>query len=176
MSFIVPMVVAGAALISQAPHSSFTVENLCSSVDSQTLELEPFHESIVYQYQTMLYQQSGVIQSDDENTVKHKVRDFINSNMPRLLCARINFYPTNSNLLKLAVARQSQPFLDDALRVWKVDLNQIDNVDGATVLDYIIRKKAEAGSNRVLNQVYDNYYARFRAAGALTADEVRAAH
>jgi hypothetical protein len=30
------------------------VANLCSAVETQAYELDPFHDSIIYQYQTLL--------------------------------------------------------------------------------------------------------------------------
>lgn len=149
------------------------VRNLCAAVSEQTLELEPIHDYIVYRYQNMLARAAGVKPSDSEEILYRKTGAFIDANMPKLLCNQFNFNPANGNILKLAIARSSEPFIDNAINDWKVQLNQIDKVDDATVLDYILRRKVEAGSNANLVKIYDNYERKFRTAGALTAAELR---
>jgi hypothetical protein len=101
------------------------------------------------------------------------MRGWLNANMPRLDCRQFNFTPNGGNILKLAIARQSTPFIDDILIFWKVDLNQVDAVDGETVLDYIGRLREQAGANEKLVQMYSRYYDRFRKAGARKASELR---
>lgn len=150
------------------------VQNFCAAVQNQTEELEPRHDSILYRYQTLIYDAAGVEPHDNEAAVTLKVGSFLNANMPKLLCEFVDFNPRFGNILKLAVARQSDPFLRDALRVWKVDLNQVDDADGATVLDYIVRKRTEAGSNKNLVDLYQRLFDQFRRAGAKLRSELEA--
>lgn len=146
--------------------NSIHVGNFCAAVESQAIELEPKHDSVMYQYQTLIYDASCVESGDSEVSIKAKVQNFWNRYHDALLCKPVNFVPQNGNILKLAVSRQSDPFIDDSIRNWGVGLNHVDVADKSTVLDYIERKKKEAGSNSNLVRTYQRYYDRFRTAGA----------
>ena len=80
----------------------------------------------------------------------------MNANAASLVCNMTNFNPRNGSILKLAVARQADDFIGDAVVNWKVDLNQIDAIDGKTVLDYITDQRTNAGPTFVtmLNRYY----------------------
>ena len=142
------------------------VGNFCAAVESQAIELEPKHDSVMYQYQTLVYNASCVEAGDSESVIKAKVQNFWNKYHDTLLCKPVNFVPQNGSILKLAVSRQAEPFIDDSIRNWAVSLNHVDKVDQGTVLDYIDMKKRDAGSNANLVKIYQRYYDRFRAAGA----------
>lgn len=149
------------------------VGNLCAGVENQTEELEPTHSLVFHTYQERAAQAAGVIAGDDEATFNSKIGRWFNANMPRLLCNRQNFTIRNGNILKFAIARQSEPFITDVLGSWNVNLNQIDDTDGRTVLDYIDQRRREAGGNNNLIGIYTRYYDMFRAAGARHAAELR---
>jgi hypothetical protein len=148
------------------------VRELCATVSSQSGESAPFHSSIRFLYQTIILRESGVISTDTREEIASKVRVWFNANAHRLLCSSFNFLPRNGNILKLAISSQSDSFIDDALRRWRVDLNNVDAVDGGTVLDYIDQMRVDAGSNADIIRMYTRYYDRFRAAGALHAREL----
>lgn len=149
----------------------FNYGSFCTAVDSKEIELRSTHETVLYQYQTMVYDAAGVVPSDSPEIAYEKSRVFINANAPSLLCNMVNFNPRNGNMLKLAVARQFDEFIWDALTNWRVDPNQIDATDGKTVLDYITDRRASAGPTYA--RTLDRYYARFRAAGARHARELQ---
>ena len=152
--------------------SQFSIHGLCVAVSSQAGSVDPVHSSSMFLYQTIILREAGVISTDTREEIASKVRVWFNANAHRLLCSSFNFLPRNGNILKLAISSQSDSFIDDALRWWRVDLNNVDAVDGGTVLDYIDQMRAEAGSNASLNRIYTRYYDRFRAAGALHAREL----
>jgi tetratricopeptide (TPR) repeat protein len=143
---------------------SLHVGNLCAAVASQTEELEPMHDTIMYQYQTLLYNAAGVVTTDSESVVAQKVGSFINANISELRCNPVDFTPANGNLLKYAIARGADPFIDDVLRVWKVGLNHVDPVDGFTVLDYIEQRGDTYKPGTT--SLFEQRYKKFRAAGA----------
>lgn len=142
------------------------VGNFCAAVENQTDELDPSHPTISFRYQTLIYNASCVQPNDSEATIKAKIQNFWNRYHGTLTCIRQNFNPRDGNILKLAIARQSEPFIEDTLRSWQVSLNHVDSVDNMTVLDYIDLRKREAGSNQSLIRIYQRYYDQFRAAGA----------
>ncbi len=136
-------------------------------------EINPVHPGDRYRFQTILNMASGVMPSDTQEQVYAKIRTFLNRNMPSLLCSQSDFNPNNGNVLKLAVSRQSNRFIEFVLERWKPNLNQIDAVDGRTVLDYIEFRRTQAGATSTFGVTLDRYYKRFRAAGALHAREIR---
>jgi hypothetical protein len=147
--------------------------NLCAAIESQAIELEPQHALIAYQYETLIFEYSGVEATDTVVEINEKVRQKLDVAMPLLLCKPVNFVPQNGNILKLAVSRQVDSFIVSTLNDWKIDLNQIDETDDSTVLDYIKQKISDAGANANLARIYTRYYDRFRASGAKHAVELR---
>ena len=150
---------------------AFNFASFCTAVDSKEISPAPLHETVLYQYQDMLVEAAGVLASDSPEIAYDKIRLFMDASAPSLVCNMINFNPRNGNILKLAVARQSDEFIWDALTNWRVDPNQIDATSGKTVLDYITDRRATAGPN--FARALDRYYAQFRAAGARHARELR---
>jgi hypothetical protein len=151
---------------------SLSVRELCSAVATPSVELEPVHELAHYRYQNMLFRAAGVDPTDVKEVVNQKLRSFMNSHLPEMQCDLFNFNPRNGNILKLAAASLESPFIFDALNRWKIDLNQVDPVDGFTVLDAIEQRDDayKPGRTRVLK----NLYRRFRNAGARHRFEIEA--
>jgi hypothetical protein len=155
---------------------AFDVPSFCSAVDSQveaSADMASWHPSILYYYQAMLVKAAGVQPNESDEAAFAKIRAFMDS-AENLTCRTPNFVPANGNIYKLAVARQSSGFLDDALAHWHVDLNRVDAIDHKTVLDYIADRRKAAGSS-AFGLTLDRYYKRFRAAGALHAAELPSA-
>ena len=148
--------------------------NLCAAVADQTVELEPRHPAVMYQYQSLVYDAACVEAQDPEPVVVEKIQAFWNRYGSTLTCRPFDFTPRDGNILKLAVAEQADPFIVDVLSIWRVDLNRVDPVDGMTVLDFIELRQQEAGSNANLVGTYQRFFDRFRAAGAKRAAELPA--
>lgn len=163
-----------AAIQREASPRELRAENLCAAVESQAIELQPRHPDVVYQFQTLLYDAARVRPGDASPVAATKVGALFARRMPDFLCTPVNFVPQGGNILKLAVSRQADAFIDDALLVWRIDLNQVDRADGGTLLDYVRIKVRNAGSNASLAGVYQRYYDRFRKAGAKHAAELTA--
>lgn len=147
-------------------------KELCAGVATQTLEIEPRHDTVLYMYQSELYDAAGVVQSDSEAVLNAKVRKLLNERMPELLCNQVDFIPANGNILKLAVARQNDDFIFHVLNDWKPDLNQVDAADGRTVLDYIAWQRDRYAPEQSAHRVYQRMYDKFRKAGAKTRAEL----
>lgn len=134
--------------------------------------MNPSHPSIQYQYQTMIFSASCVVNSDSDDVIKAKVQNFWNKYHDRLLCNQFNFNPRNGNILKLAVAKQSGRFIADAVSRWQISLNHVDDADHLTVLDYIEQRRASAGENTPYGRTLKRYYDQFKAAGAKHSREL----
>jgi hypothetical protein len=146
--------------------------SFCTAVDSKSFENNPTRDGVLYQYQTMVYDAAGVLPNDSSEVAFQKSKAFMDANAASLVCNLINFNPRSGSILKLAVARQSNEFIWDAVVNWKLDLNQIDATDGKTVLDYITDRRASAGPT--FARTLDRYYKRFRDGGARHAHELPA--
>lgn len=169
------MMCAGFGLsLTTATHAqdrSFDFPSFCTAVDSKEMSPAPLHPDVLYQYQDMLVEAADVRPLDSSDVLNEKIRIFLNANSSSLVCNMVNFNPRNGNVYKLAVARQADDFITDALQHWRVDLNQIDATDGKTVLDYIADRRATAGPTYA--RTLGRYYDRFRAAGARHASELQ---
>lgn len=154
------------------PFDGEGITNLCAAVANPMTELDPYHASILWGYQSYIFHWAGVITTDNESQVSAKIRRFFDGTRSRLVCNQANFNPRNGNIFKLAIARQSKRFIDDVVR-WGVDLNQVDVVDGRTVLDYIRDRRAAVGEGSSFGQTLGRYYNKFRTAGAKHASELR---
>lgn len=170
---------ATSALGQSAPRrmiGTLDVAELCAAVDVQTIELEPVHDSVAYQFQNMLFKAAGVQAADDQEAINRKMRAFFNAHMPELLCANGFFTPKNGNILKYAVRNGGgNPLLDDVLANWKPDLDQVDAADGFTVLDFIEQKMDTYKPDKYRRRAFEADYARFRKAGARHRYELAAA-
>lgn len=167
-SVISPSIISNLVGVSERLNTTcpneLNIASFCGAVEAQVLENNPTRDDVLYRYQTMIYAASCVEASDSEEAVRLKVQNFWNRYHDRLSCNTLNFNPRNGNILKLAVARQADSFIDDTISSWRVGLNHVDTVDNGTVLDYIEQRKAQAGPT--FARTLQRYYDRFKAAGA----------
>ncbi len=174
--FILATLVSAQSANAQArppdPFDDPGITNLCAAVANPLAELDPYHPSILYRFESHIFHWAGVTPIDSESQMSAKIRKFFDGSGSRLVCNQANFNPRNGNIFKLAIARQSNRFIDDVVR-WSVDLNQVDAVDGRTVLDYIRDRRAAVGEGSSFGQTLGRYYNKFRAAGAKHASELR---
>ena len=170
LAFAICISASATATEAQVP-GELNIRTFCNAVDSKVPAGTFSHDTVLYFYQDMLVEAAGVSASDSPEIAYGKIRLFMDANSASLVCNLTNFNPRNGNVYKLAVARQFDGFIHDALDNWHVDLNQVDVADSKTVLDYITDRRATAGPTYA--RTLDRYYARFRAAGARHARELR---
>ena len=144
----------------------------CSAVESKLTETQPIHSSVRYRYQNLIYTAACIVSGDSNETIRAKIQNFWNRFHGEMTCNQYNFNPRNGSVLKLAVIRQSNRFIDDALSNWRIGLNHVDETDHLTVLDYIELRKAQAGPTSPMAVTYQRYYDRFRSAGAKHSREL----
>ena len=135
---------------------------ICNAIDNQLMQnpRTARHPDIRFIFENLFADAAHVAPTDTREQVHAKIRFFINDNMPRLKCNG-SYNGADGNILKLAVLRQFDELIDRALGKWKIDVNQVDEEDGKTVLDYIADLRARSPSDTTLSRYYDD----FRAAG-----------
>lgn len=172
-ALIAPVLAVSAQAQAQQPFDTQGIANFCTTVSSPLPEMHPAYPRQLYRYEQIVATWAHVQPTDPLPEIDRKIGQFLNANLARLLCNQVNFNPRNGNILKLAVARQSNRFISDILDRWRPNLNQVDAVDGKTVLDYIVDRRAQMGPTSSYGRTLTGYYNRFRAAGARHASELR---
>lgn len=61
-----------------------------------------------------------------------------------LNCNQLGSSVKNGNILRLALEKGANEFINDATRRWRLDLNAVDQHDGATALDYVDRELSKS--------------------------------
>lgn len=120
-----------------------------------------------YLYQHRLFEAARIDTANDSKEVigkKIAAMWAVCDQLDLLLCSSTQFDVTKGNLLKWAVSYQFDDFIVDLFK-WKVQLNKIDESDNRTLLDYI-QYHVTKNKDNAMGPVYQDYYDRFRAAGA----------
>ena len=146
--------------------------SLCDFIDSHVTE--PSGSDDYYSYQAKAYQVGKVTSRDSEATIRKKVQHLFVINQAIMDCDDLGFSVSNGSMLKLAVSRRFDDFIQEAVADWQVPLNRIDASDGRTVLDYIDAELAKAMGTPLEKKLRD-YRETFRAAGGRTARELAVA-
>ncbi|MDH7976045.1 hypothetical protein QH494_28030 [Sphingomonas sp. AR_OL41] len=146
-------------------NGTLDVPELCAEIANPLTELKPRQPDILFSFESELADAAHVAPTDTSAQMYAKINQLIAKNMSRLTCSQLGFLPNNGNILKLAVARQSNSFIRYALQKWKIDVNQVDAADGKTVLDYIVDRRAAYGPESGFARTLGRYYNDFRAAG-----------
>lgn len=109
------------------------------------------------------------INADGEILFVLKIVAFINKCSQNLFCDSTLARKDNINLLKLAITTNEWEFLDNSLKYYKFPLNEIGQLDGMTLLDYLYvdveyykRNQPTSETFMELTRLYD----AFKQAGA----------
>lgn len=146
------------------------LSQICSIVEAQDPEKDS-NTGNTYAYQTYIQQAACADpKRDSEEEVKKKIRGLWNKFKDELICDVPSFTAPKGNLIKYAIQRRFEDFIDDVID-WGVDLNRIDPLDKRTVLDYVDyeleRKKGSAVESEL-----KRYKENLRKAGAKYAREL----
>lgn len=145
------------------------LDGLCAVVSSQREESNI--SSNLYVYQTKILDFAGVKNGDNEKEIREKVQLFWKKNQRRLICDSPDFNVPNGSIVKLAVARRFEDFIDDITETWKVDFNYLDKSDEKTVLDYV-ENEIEKYRGTPIELILKRYYKKLRDAGAKHKNEL----
>lgn len=145
------------------------LDGLCAAVS--TAEEEEVNHKNIYVYQTIIEKYAKVNDQDNGEEIKRKIQIFWKEYSDILFCDALDFNVPKGSIIKLAVARRFENFIDDVTETWNVDLNKIDRSDNMTVLDYV-RKELEMRNGTPHEPVLKRYYKKFRSYGAKHKDEL----
>jgi len=110
------------------------------------------------------------VSKDNEEQISQKIRRMWSASKTQLKCNNAQFDVADRNVLKFAVSSLFTDFLDDAI-YWKVELNQVDQIDQRTVLDYV-QFQIERNQGSSLESRFRNYYRMLREGGAKHKSEL----
>jgi hypothetical protein len=142
--------------------------NICSSIGGFVKDPAPRGE-YSYMYQRKIYDAACVdLQKDSEALMKRKIQEMWRIDerqpRPRMTCNNLQFDVASGNILKFAVRKRFQEFLEDAVW-WGVHLNRVDASDQRTVLDYV-KDELDRTSHPSTRSTLQVYYNTLRRAGA----------
>lgn len=84
-----------------------------------------------YDYQTVIMKAACVDQNiDSEVEIRRKIQIFWKNFEDELTCNIIGFDVGHGDVIKYAVTRKFDDFIDDVANQWKIDLNRVDPQDG----------------------------------------------
>lgn len=174
-ALLAPLAIAIIALswsaAARAQHPYTPIGQLCAFVSARSPDRNPDspHD---FAYQTSLYRGASVdLDRDDVQEVRRKMQVWWDRYGQQVNCNAVNFNVPNGNILKFAVSRRFDDFINDVAD-WGVNLNYVDRTDNRTVLDYIedeIVRLDGTAAERTLRR----YYRTLRDAGALHRRELR---
>jgi hypothetical protein len=143
--------------------------NICTNLSGFTKDPAPRGE-YSYMYQRKIYDAACVdLQQDSEALMKRKIQemwriDEARGDRSKLKCENLQFDVIDGNILKFAVRKRFQEFLEDA-EYWGVNLNRVDASDQRTVLDYL-KDELDRTSHPSTRSTLQVYYNTLRRAGA----------
>lgn len=141
------------------------LEGICVDVYRQRRDQSsPNHYA--YTYERKIYEAAGVdFESDTQASARAKIQTMWIDQRQRLRCDGANFPVAEGSVLKYAIETRTFNFLDNATRFWRVELNFIDEADGATTLDYLADRILE-NRGKPLGVTLRDYYDKLRRYGA----------
>ncbi len=158
------MEVAAAAAESTACPNPNKLENICMNISNRTKDPNPKGD-YSYMYQRKIYDAACVnLSKDSDEIASQKIQEMWARASDQLKCESLQFDVPAGNVLKFAVSKKFNEFLEDAI-YWKVDLNRIDHSDQRTVLDYI-QYQIDKNKGTTVEVTLKHYYKILKEAGA----------
>jgi hypothetical protein len=117
------------------------VNQLCDAISSK--ERKENHPTIVndFLFEDIIYEAAGVKSTDTTQQIARKVQVFWHINKKgRLRCNSNHFGVANGNIIKFAAKKKFVHFLEATCGTWGVDLDLIDETDGKTVADFVVKE------------------------------------
>lgn len=139
---------------------------LCGAVGDG--EETDFDSENLYVHQDIILSLADVREGDSEQQIRQKVAAAWSEKVSRVYCENFDF--KGGSLIRYAIHKRSDAFVDDVLKVWRVSpayLNERDPKDGRTVLDYVADEIASTSwSWPIIRKKLHSYADQLVAAGA----------
>ena len=142
---------------------------ICNAVNDQIEETYPESAQNGYNYRTRLFAHARVdVRRDPAGHIAKKMQNLWLLNDAKLTCNLLGFSVKGGSLLKLALVRDSNHFLDDVVRRWNIWLNHRD-FTGQTLLDFTYSEMARSAGtpNENIMRRYAQLFERFGAKRAV---------
>jgi hypothetical protein len=152
------------------------VSQLCNAVNDQLLETSDLSFGNRHNYQTRIYRSSAAHPLRDPVAhVAKKIQHWWLTDFDALNCDLLGFRVKGGSILKLALARDANYFINDVVRRWGLWLNGRD-FTGQTALDFIESEmeRSRGTPNENIMRRYQTLFQRFggkRAADLTPADQ-----
>lgn len=146
------------------------IKNICFFVGSRMRDSSP-NPRYTYMYQKKFYEAACVGESDSEEVAAEKIRALWKSIRPAMTCTNTHFDVDQGSILKYAISKNFEDFIDEVIR-WKIDLNEVDNSDQRTLLDYV-KYHMDRNKGNELESKFKMYYIKLRGAGAKHKEEIK---
>ncbi len=126
-----------------------------------------------YEYERKILEAACVDKKkDSDEDISRKVNILSKTYPDEFACTSENFEITKGNILKLAVAQRLDDLIQDAVHIWKIDLNKVDLYDNLTVLDYV-KKIRDLQTDSTNIKILQGYYDTLLEAGAKHRSEIK---
>jgi hypothetical protein len=134
---------------------------LCHHVWNKTKETDP-KSGYNYVFQRIVYDASCVdYENESDEEIARKVNAMWNQYGAKLRCGPMGV-PSTASPLRFAIHHYFDEFLQEALSMWKLDLNQLEN--GQTMLDFIDERISKTtGALKVQLESYRRSFVRMGA-------------
>jgi hypothetical protein len=123
------------------------IDRLCHYVESKSKTKDP-HTAFEYDYQVIVYGAAGISSEDYEiltdEEISHKVQEVWDRYIIHQRCGPMGV-PSTGDPLKFAIHTSFDDFIREAISLWKIDLNRID--EHGTYLDFLEERIARASGS-----------------------------
>ena len=143
------------------------MDRLCQAISFRAIDTTP-DTDFTYVYQRTVYEASCVdYNSDSDEDIARKVSLMWARYGADLRCGPMGV-PATGSPLRFAIHNSFEDFITDALSLWRIDLNRIEN--NQTMLDFLDERISR--SNGLLKQNLERYRGHFIRAGAKKRSEL----
>ncbi len=138
---------------------------LCASISSKRQDSSNPNQ-YSYAFERKIYEAACVnFDADDGITARKKIQTLWSNYPEQMRCQANNFNVQDGHILKYAVETRTFNLLDDATKLWGVNLNIVDPTDNKTVLDYIQGKMIQYAGTEMEPEL-KRYYDKLKQYGA----------
>ena len=172
--FLRASIFASILLLTNLPMSATAqisrIDRLCHYVESKSKTKDP-HTAFEYDYQVIVYGAAGISSEDwdtlTDEEISYKVQEVWDRYIIHQRCGPMGV-PSTGDPLKFAIHTSFDWFITEAISLWKIDLNRVD--EHGTYLDFLEERIAKS-SGEIKTQL-ESYRRSFIEMGAVRARDL----